>query len=70
MREPPQHENPEENAHEKIRGEWTTVVKSEQTSEEFAAVSIGRDPAEGSSRARGQRADGSMGMKMWLMEYL
>ena len=44
MSESPRHENPEENAHEKIRGD-VTVVKSEPTSEEFAAESIGRDPA-------------------------
>ena len=37
MSESPRRENPEENAHEKIRGE-VTVVKSEPTSEKFAAV--------------------------------
>ena len=34
---PPQCEIPEENAHKKTRGEWA-VVKTQPTSEEFAAM--------------------------------
>ena len=43
--EPSQCEIPEENAHKKTQGEWP-VVKSEPTSEKYAVVSLGRDPAE------------------------
>jgi len=42
MSESPRRENPEDFAHEKIRGE-VTVFKSEPTSEKFAAESIGRE---------------------------
>ena len=43
--EPSQCEIPEENAHKKTQGE-RPVVKSEPTSEKYAVVLIGRDPAE------------------------
>ena len=43
--EPSQREIPEENAHKKTQGEWP-MVKSEPTSEKYAVVLVGRDPAE------------------------